>query len=242
MPPVGGSNYAPYTLPPPQLGQPPRIKFNVAAAKAPVPITLAAQSMSSTPYQNNSFVPPNLSPHSTTATQRPTPRTGGQWPPTLRAYVDRCFSQCRSDGDRDRTEVALKERIQVAIKSNDLYSRDWTKEPLLLPSVTTAGSNNLQKKIEQPPRDLKVKRFQSTPDTQSTTQTELRARRFQSTSDPHLIRQTEQQAKKARKSALLAMAEEGIDWDEYTIIGTSQNLEKPYLRLTAVHLIIIPLY
>ena len=58
MPPVN-SSYAPsYTLPPPQLGgaypsynQPPRIKFNVAAAKAPIPITLAAQSMSSTPYQ-----------------------------------------------------------------------------------------------------------------------------------------------------------------------------------------------
>jgi hypothetical protein len=70
------------------------------------------------------------------------------------------------------------------------------------------------------------------------TQKEQRAKRFQSSTDEASAKTLELQAKKARNSALLAMAEEGIDWDEFTIIGTSQNLEKPYLRLTSVFAII----
>lgn len=45
-------------------------------------------------------------------------------------------------------------------------------------------------------------------------------------------------SRKAQK-IFLARGQEGnpdvIDWDEYTIIGTCQTLEKRYLRLTSVH-------
>lgn len=49
-------------------------------------------------------------------------------------------------------------------------------------------------------------------------------------------------SRKAQK-LFLAKGQEGnpdvIDWDEYTIIGTCQTLEKRYLRLTSVFMISI---
>jgi hypothetical protein len=122
--------------------------------------------------------------------------------------VDRCFGECRTDADRDRTESALKARIQSVIKAGNLYSHDWVHEPPL--------------GVVAPPDPISARK-------------EQRARRFQAEQAAEATRaQSAKEAKKVRKSALLALAEDGIDWDEYTIIGTSQSLEKPYLRLTSV--------
>jgi hypothetical protein len=171
------------------------IKFNVATTKTPIPVPPAAKAMQSIP----------------TSTPPTRPNTNGQWPPSLRAYVDRCFSSCRNDADRDRTERALRTRIQEAIKTGNLYSYDWSLEPLL----------SIRAEIQ--------------PQTVVETKKDQRAKRFQSSEDQVGAKKAEEiRAKKVRSSALLALAEEGIDWDEFTIIGTCQNLEKPYLRLTSV--------
>lgn len=196
-PPIPDAALPPWKMPqPPPMAKPARppagfggIKFNVAAGKTPIPVTPAGKAMQAAP-----------------TTTRPPPPISGQWPPSLRVYVDRCFSTCRNDADRDRMEKELGRRIQESIKAGTLYSHDWAQEPLL--SVAAA----------MPPADAKK---------------EERAKRFQASDETISKKTAEMQAKKARKKALIALAEEGIDWDEYTIIGTCQNLEKPYLRLTS---------
>lgn len=135
--------------------------------------------------------------------------------------MDRSFNVCRSDADRDKTEAALKVRIQAAIKAGNLYTHDWNAEPPL--AITPSPT--------KPPQQ----RAESAPTTDPMREREQRARRFQADAEAAEAHQrsVEQQAKKMRKSAILALAEGGIDWDEYSIIGTSQSLEKPYLRLTS---------
>lgn len=145
-----------------------------------------------------------------------------------RAYVDRCFALCHSDADRDATEAALKEKIQAAMKSGTLYSHNWTEEPLL--RVAKGGGAGTG--------DGRSASAKNTPNTHTTAtvvgKKEMRARRFQAEEPVLSAAAVEEQSKRARKKALLALAEDGVDWDEYTIIGMSQSLEKAYLRLTSV--------
>jgi len=60
-----------------------------------------------------------------------TPLPGAaDWPPSLKAYVTRCFSQCVTDVDKDMVEVILKGKITAAASSNSLWTRNWDDEPL----------------------------------------------------------------------------------------------------------------
>lgn len=231
--------------------------------------------------------------------------TTGQWPPSLRSYVDRCFSACRVDEDRDRMEAFLKEKIQNAIRKGIMHSMDWNGETLpinlLTPVKTTFVSTAMEidninlstesKKNGANLAEIKTKATLSTknevkkkgtkthipeiatslsrksqslskaiqsnnnalspPNTQalsplsSSTQSSVfdrndaRARRFQEDQQYYLSTKAAslESSKITRRKALLAMAEEGIDWDECTIIGTNEALEKPYLRLTSVYFI-----
>ncbi|KAJ3025819.1 hypothetical protein HK097_006588, partial [Rhizophlyctis rosea] len=67
---------------------------------------------------------------------------------------------------------------------------------------------------------------------------EERAKRFKSAQDELQRSKAAQRRQSERaRDAFLAAGAEGnpdvIDWDEYTIVGTSQTLEKKYLRLTS---------
>ena len=60
-----------------------------------------------------------------------TPLPGAaDWPPSLKAYVTRCFSQCVTDVDKDMVEVILKGKITAAASSNTLWTKNWDEEPL----------------------------------------------------------------------------------------------------------------
>ena len=52
------------------------------------------------------------------------------WPPALREWVERSFSQCKNDVERGHVQESLKERIQTANTTGTLWSTDWTTEPL----------------------------------------------------------------------------------------------------------------
>lgn len=150
--------------------------------------------------------------------------TNGQWPPALRTYVDRCFAQCRSDRERDQMESLLKQRIQKAMRGGTLYTYNWAGEPL----IALAAPERNKPAPDQTPMP------KPSPQKQVLAKREERARRFQSgPPDDTDRRAVQEQAKRARQSALLAMAEEGVDWDEFTIIGTCEKIEKRYLRLTS---------
>lgn len=56
--------------------------------------------------------------------------TPDQWPPSLRDYVNRAFSACVNELDKDRIEIILKGKLTKAHHEGVLFTKDWTKEPL----------------------------------------------------------------------------------------------------------------
>lgn len=52
------------------------------------------------------------------------------WPQAMKEYVQRCFTACETEEDKDRTEKVLKEVLQDRLKDGSAYTIDWTHEPL----------------------------------------------------------------------------------------------------------------
>ncbi|KAG7469385.1 hypothetical protein MATL_G00128390 [Megalops atlanticus] len=62
---------------------------------------------------------------SATAQSRPQ-----DWPQAMKEYVQRCFTACESEEDKDRTEKVLKEVLQGRLQDGTAYTIDWSREPL----------------------------------------------------------------------------------------------------------------
>ncbi|XP_074163459.1 leukocyte receptor cluster member 8 isoform X2 [Sminthopsis crassicaudata] len=52
------------------------------------------------------------------------------WPQDMKEYVQRCFTACESEEDKDRTEKLLKEVLQARLQDGSAYTIDWSREPL----------------------------------------------------------------------------------------------------------------
>uniref|UniRef100_A0A8C6XPR7 PCI domain-containing protein n=1 Tax=Naja naja TaxID=35670 RepID=A0A8C6XPR7_NAJNA len=52
------------------------------------------------------------------------------WPQDMKEYVQRCFTACESEEDKDRTEKLLKEVLQGRRHDGTAYTIDWSREPL----------------------------------------------------------------------------------------------------------------
>lgn len=48
----------------------------------------------------------------------------------MKEYVQRCFTACETEDDKDRTEKVLKEVLQDRLKDGSAYTIDWDREPL----------------------------------------------------------------------------------------------------------------
>ena len=67
----------------------------------------------------------------TPAAKEASPLPGAaEWPPSLKNYVSKCFSQCVTDVDKDMVEILLKGKITAAAGSNSLWTKNWDEEPL----------------------------------------------------------------------------------------------------------------
>lgn len=53
-----------------------------------------------------------------------------KWPESLHDYVKRAFGRCKGPSDQVLTQNALKDLITNAIMANNLWTRNWTAEPL----------------------------------------------------------------------------------------------------------------
>nr|XP_041568892.1 LOW QUALITY PROTEIN: leukocyte receptor cluster member 8 [Taeniopygia guttata] len=72
------------------------------------------------------------------------------WPPEMKAYVQRCFTACESEEDKDRTEKLLKELLQARLQDGSAFTIDWSREPL--PGLGREGTTSPKKKRwELPP-------------------------------------------------------------------------------------------
>ena len=60
----------------------------------------------------------------------PVPPRPQDWPQAMKEYVQRCFTACETEDDKDRTEKMLKEVLQDRLLDGSAYTIDWTHEPL----------------------------------------------------------------------------------------------------------------
>ncbi|GAA5872420.1 hypothetical protein JCM3774_004516 [Rhodotorula dairenensis] len=165
------------------------------------------------------------------------------WPPALKQFVNETFAKC-TDANRQAVETELKQAIYHAFQAGDLWSTDWAKYKLesLNPSKkrkgflpTTPAANGVSPNLseEQDRRAKRARRFDQPQDGGSGASPNAAARTMGrlvqggvhsygefsggSTPDPDATYDPNV-----------------IDWDQYTIVGRSTKLEKPYLRLTSL--------
>ena len=66
--------------------------------------------------------------------------SSGDWPQSLKDYVNQAFAKCRSDQEKDEVEHLLKAKLTVAYHNNTVWSTDWRREPPLDPSSSFSPS------------------------------------------------------------------------------------------------------
>ncbi|XP_078392458.1 leukocyte receptor cluster member 8 homolog [Cetorhinus maximus] len=58
------------------------------------------------------------------------PTKPDDWPQAMKEYVQRCFTACETEVDKDRTEKLLKDVLQARLQDGSAYTIDWSSEPL----------------------------------------------------------------------------------------------------------------
>ncbi|KAL4666718.1 hypothetical protein H8959_005407 [Pygathrix nigripes] len=107
------------------------LKFNIQKR----PFAVTTQSFgSSTEGQHGGFGPqpnPEKAPnHSGSSARGNLSGKPDDWPQDMKEYVERCFTACESEEDKDRTEKLLKEVLQARLQDGSAYTIDWSREPL----------------------------------------------------------------------------------------------------------------
>ncbi|KAF9522675.1 SAC3/GANP/Nin1/mts3/eIF-3 p25 family-domain-containing protein [Crepidotus variabilis] len=180
------------------------------------------------------------------------------WPPQLKEWVAKCLGQI-TDANRVDVQSELKQVIGEAFSAHTLWTTDWAgvqlKSLLPKPAITF---NNLKRKSFDAPNNTNKKAkklagknspYTSTTDYGDQLALNKRAERFQR---EHELEKTKhlrighQNANRSlnnsgttRSSSVYSGNDEPegdpnvIGWDRYTIVGTSQELFKDYLRLTS---------
>ncbi|CCJ28505.1 unnamed protein product [Pneumocystis jirovecii] len=148
-----------------------------------------------------------------------------QWPDSLKEFVGRCFENC-SDKDRPFIEKELKEIITKAFEDDTVFSIDWNKIELNTLKKERKQSNEYFQKSKM--NKVKVERsdlntFRVLEDEH---QKEKRIKRFEEKNIAKISNET-------LNVDICSHHSDVIDWDEHTIVGRSQQLEKKYLRLTS---------
>ncbi|GLB41704.1 putative SAC3/GANP family protein [Lyophyllum shimeji] len=179
------------------------------------------------------------------------------WPPKLKDWVAKCLGQM-TDSNRTEAQAELRQVIADAFAAHTLWTTDWEGVQLksLLPKPTPVFNNNLKRKsLDLPVSNKKAKKNAQknasaahTWDPNDQAALNRRAQRFQR---EHELERTKhlkanQNTTHLFKDMSISRSESPfgnaddpeadpnvIDWDRFTIVGTSQEIFKDYLRLTS---------
>lgn len=66
------------------------------------------------------------------------PAGGAPFPPSFNSWVERCFSSCRSDVERQSMTGLLTEKIKTTQAEDRMWLVDWDREPI--PNIAAGGS------------------------------------------------------------------------------------------------------
>ncbi|KAJ1958817.1 hypothetical protein IWQ62_004843 [Dispira parvispora] len=173
------------------------------------------------------------------------------WPPDLKEYVTRALKSCQPH-EAGQVEEALKDIIMDKIRNNALLLTDWDTEPLpnigsslashkrnsqSEPSLGHVGKGGTKKRVKRedspllsPSRSI----TQGKVSARERAMREKRMQRFQKDAAESGGQGTStDSSREASGTYAPDFADDVIDWDEYTIVGTCTRLEKQYLRLTS---------
>ncbi|KAF9098508.1 hypothetical protein BGX23_006107 [Mortierella sp. AD031] len=140
------------------------------------------------------------------------------WPQSLKDYVQRVFETI-ADEDRDVAQAELRDLVSKYHSQGTLWDIEWEKMTVPKKYKTKKQSRKLSESPE-PEKPL-------TAGDEERRRREKRMRRFEDVKSESVV--------KRPKPVYVAPVfnADVIDWDEYTIVGTSTKLEKNYLRLTS---------
>ncbi|KAI8601904.1 SAC3/GANP/Nin1/mts3/eIF-3 p25 family-domain-containing protein [Dissophora ornata] len=147
---------------------------------------------------------------------QPSPVASTEWPPSLKAYVQRVF-EALAEEDHKPAQEELKELVAKYHAQGKLWEVDWDN-----------------KDIPSKYRRKKSRRLSPSPELETLgaeerARREKRMRRFE---DDVPDRPSMKKPNRVDYTPPVYNSDV-IDWDEYTIVGTSTKLEKNYLRLTS---------
>ncbi|XP_036688533.1 leukocyte receptor cluster member 8 isoform X2 [Balaenoptera musculus] len=102
------------------------LKFNIQKR----PFAVTSQSFGSTTEGQHGSFGPQPTPEKAQNHRGSLSGKPDDWPQDMKEYVERCFTACESEEDKDRTEKLLKEVLQARLQDGSAYTIDWSREPL----------------------------------------------------------------------------------------------------------------
>ncbi|KAK0467286.1 SAC3/GANP/Nin1/mts3/eIF-3 p25 family-domain-containing protein [Desarmillaria tabescens] len=183
--------------------------------------------------------------------------SSASWPPQLKDWVAKCLGQM-TDSNKVEAQEELRKVIADAFAAQTLWTTDWAGIQLqsLLPKqpILKRKSNDLPTSNKKAKKSALKQASNHTSDFNNPTALNRRAQRFQreheierqkSLGGNATLKASQQYAHlndrpTTRPSSPYVNSADDpdadpnvIDWDRYTIVGSSQELFKDYLRLTS---------
>ncbi|KAI0077733.1 hypothetical protein K474DRAFT_1684148 [Panus rudis PR-1116 ss-1] len=158
------------------------------------------------------------------------------WPPQLKNWVARCLGQM-TDANREEAQAELRKVIAEAFSNKTLWTTDWDGVQL------QSNDHNTQSNKKTKKSSISKHSNNNTLDPNDAAALNRRAARFQREHEIERQKTTAAQRQFANLSLsrshtpLYGDDPEGDpnvpNWDRHTIVGTSQEIFKDYLRLTS---------